>query len=73
MIMKPSFEVDMFVSQSILNTKKIGYFDASAGFRVALPSLRPVITFHVFLRLNNKNNEKIQKYISCAWILAILS
>jgi hypothetical protein len=38
MKMKPSFEADMFVGQFSLNAKKFGYFDASAGFRVALPS-----------------------------------
>jgi len=42
MIMKPSFEADKFrYKKSGLNTKKLGYFKTSAGFRVALPSLRP--------------------------------
>jgi len=42
MIMKPSFEADKFWnSKKILDAKKLGYFKASAWFRVALPSLRP--------------------------------
>jgi len=42
MIMKPSFEADKFrYKKSSLNAKKPGCFKTSAGFRVALPSLRP--------------------------------
>ncbi|WP_157199652.1 hypothetical protein [Methylomonas koyamae] len=41
--MKPSFEAGKFCNPtSSLNAKKLGYFKAIAGFRVALPSLRPL-------------------------------
>lgn len=40
--MKPSFgDYKSCRAKKILNAKKLGYFKASAGFRVALPSLQP--------------------------------
>jgi len=37
--MKPSFEADKFCNpKGSLKAKKLGYFKAFAGFRVALPS-----------------------------------
>jgi hypothetical protein len=44
MIIKPSFKADKFCNpKGSLNAKILGYFKASAGFRVALPSLRPFL------------------------------
>jgi len=45
MIMKPSFEADMFCHPEIilLNAKQLVYLKVSAGFRLALPSLLPFL------------------------------
>ena len=58
MIMKPSFEADMFVSQSNLNAKKLGYFRKPTGVRVAL-SIATAL---------NRNFERAFALVSFIWL-----